>query len=102
MSITIPERIKAPLTQDAGYFECVAQETICDRPVNHAILCGAKVCGATKYGDPSPVIGIVQEVTVNTTVNSAGFTTYVTYKVLFEDGSRSLMQPLQLFRKFEL
>jgi hypothetical protein len=29
-------------------------------------------------------------------------TTYVTYKVLFEDGSRSLMQPLQLFRKFEL
>lgn len=74
----------------------------CDRPRNHTILCGARVCEATAFGESSGRLGTVIEVSVHMALNPNKSTSRVTYEVLLDDGEPRFWQPLQLYRESRL
>lgn len=71
----------------------------CDRPRNHAMMCGARVAAVDIYGDFSGRFGVVARasISVSVTSNVSSFDTY--YEILMDDGERVYWEPLKTFRK---
>jgi hypothetical protein len=69
-----------------------------DRPLNHAVLCGATIASATHDGHFAGDTGSVTGACVTVAVSETGSNFAVTYQVKFARGTIQSLTPVQLFR----